>query len=205
MDLLIDNPESIQGNYWKEIQDEIPTILEDLSGIVLLTHNSIEFTDITSFLNKIKPDRFSNILYISLIRSYNYMRQALNNNPLTQKRIFFIDCVSGFAFPPEDNIDDCLYHIPPQNLKQLKEIIQYGIEKSNSDIIVLDSLSQFINFSKPTEDEIDDLYEFLASLRQSTLNIVQNTIILLYDSKMSVMKNLPKKSTDLILKLEIMK
>lgn len=90
-------------------------------------------------------------------------------------------------------------------MRELKKIIAFGIEKCSPDIIVLDSLSQFINFSKPTETELNDLYDFLASLRQTTLNIIQNTIILLYDSKMSVMKNLPKKSTDLIIKLEIMK
>lgn len=39
----------VQENYWKEIQDEIPIILEDLSGIVLGTYNSIEFTDIIDF------------------------------------------------------------------------------------------------------------------------------------------------------------
>ena len=65
--------------------------------------------------------------------------------------------------------------------------------------------SQFINFSRPTEDELDDLYEFLGTLRQSALNIVQNTFILLYDNKMGVMNGLPKTSTDLILNLEITK
>jgi len=38
MDLLTNNQKIIQGNCWKEIQDEIPDILEDLSGIVLVTH-----------------------------------------------------------------------------------------------------------------------------------------------------------------------
>lgn len=122
--------EVVQINYWKEIQNEIPDILENLSGIVLVTHNSIEFTDIIDFLNKIKPDHFSNILYISLIRSYNYMRHAIDKNPLDQKRIYFIDCVSGFAFPAEDNIDDCMYHkpppSPPSTLEKMKDIINIG-------------------------------------------------------------------------------
>jgi len=133
------------------------------------------------------------------------MRHVLEKNPLDQKMIFFIDCVSGFAFPPEDNVDDCMYHKPPQALGELKDIIKFGIEKCNPDIIVLDSLSQFINFSKPTEDKLDDLYEFLGALRQPALNIMQNTFILLYDNKMGVMNSLPKTSTDLILNLEIMK
>jgi hypothetical protein len=133
------------------------------------------------------------------------MRHALDINPLYQKRIYFIDCVSGFAFPEEDNIDDCMYHKPPHTLGELKDIIKFGIEKCNPDIIVLDSLSQFLNFSRPTVDELDDLYEFLGAIRQSAFNIVQNTFVLLYDNKMGVMNSLPKTSTDLILNLEIMK
>lgn len=172
MALFMNDQKIIQGNYWKEIQNEIPDILEDLSGIVLLTHNSLEFTNIIDFLNKIKPNHFSNILYISLIRSYNYMQLALEKKPLEQKMIFFIDCVSGFAFPPDDNVDDCMYHKPPQTFEELKDIITFGIEKCNPDIIVIDSLTQFINFSKPTESEISKLYEFLHSIRGNVLNII---------------------------------
>ena len=133
------------------------------------------------------------------------MKLALDKKPLDQKRIFFIDCVSGFAFPPEENIDNCLYHKPPLNLEEMKEIIGYGIEKSNPDIIVLDSLTQFINFSRPTEHEITDLYKFLRSIRGSTLNIIQDTFILLYDKSMGMMLNLPKTHTDLILNVEVLK
>ncbi len=195
----------MQGNYWKEIQNEIPHLLKNLNGIILVTHNSIEFMDIIDFLNKIKPEHLSNVLYISLIRSYNYMRLAIDKKPLELKRMFFVDCVSGFAFPSEDNIDDCIYHKPPYSLEELKDIIKYGIEKCNPDIIVLDSLSQFINFSKPTEYELTELYKFLKLLRESALNIVQTTFILLYDNKMGIMHNLPKIDTDLILNVEISK
>jgi len=204
MALFMNDQKIIQGNCWKEIRNEIPAILEDLSGIVLLTHNSLEFTNIIDFLNKIKPGHFSNILYISLIRSYNYMQLALEKRPLDQKKIFFIDCVSGYAFPPADNIDDCFYHKPPQTLSELKDIVKFGIEKCNPDIVVIDSLTQFINFSKPTESEINRLYEFLHSMRGNVLNIVQDTFILLYDTKMSMMQNLPRAHTDIILKIEVL-
>ena len=102
---------TIIKNYWQEIDKEIPRILGDLNGIVLLSHNSVEFLDILDFLNKIHSDHFVNILYISLTRSYKYMKAALFQKPLNQKKISFIDCVSGFAFPSEVNIDDCFYNI----------------------------------------------------------------------------------------------
>lgn len=192
-------------NYWKEIEDELPDILKNLNGVIMLTHNSIEFTNIMDFLNKINPGEFLNVLYISLTRSYNYMKTALEQKPLDQKRMIFIDCVSGYAFPVEDNVDEAYYHKPPQNLEKLKKITHFGIEKSNPDIVVLDSLSQFINFSKPTVDELNDLYNFLQSIKKDSLNIVQNTFVLLYDSKLGFMHNLPKSAVDLILKLEVNK
>jgi len=197
--------EIININYWKEIHKEISEILKNLHGIVIVTHNSIEFSEIIGLLNKTKPDHFHNVLYISLIRSYDFMRLALEGKPLEQKKITFIDCVSGYAFPSEDNIDDCLYHEPPHNLEQMKQIIKFGIEKCNPEIVVIDSLSQFINFSRPTEHEISDLYQFLHTLKSSTLNIIQDTFMLFYDTKLGIMQNLPKFSTDLILKIEILK
>lgn len=201
----IQNPEKIPKNinYWKEVNKELNNILKNLSGVVLLTHNSIEFTNIIDILNKIRKDKFLDILYVSLVRSYGYMKKALIQKPLEQKRLFVIDCVSGFAFPPEDKVDNCLYHSPPENLYEMKEIIKFGIEKANPDIVIIDSLSQFVNFSHPTSQELEDLYIFLKTVKQDTLNVVQKTFILLYDSKLGVMHRLPKSYTDLILKVEV--
>ena len=192
-------------NYWKEVHKEIDDILKNLRGLILLTHNSIEFTDIVDFLKKVRPGEFLNILYISLTRSYDFMTLVLQRKPLSNKRIFFIDCVSGYAFPEEEQKDDCLYHKPPYNLKEMKDLIVFGSEKANPEIVIIDSLSQFINFTKPTEGEINDLYKFLQSLREDALNIVQNTFILLYDNRLGTMQHLPKISTDLILKIEVVK
>lgn len=190
-------------NYWKEIERNLSDELKNLRGIVLLIHNSMEFTDIIDFLQKVRPGEFLNVLYISLVRSYDYMKKALELKPLDQKSMMFIDCVSGYAFPIEEKLDEAFYHKPPQNLDEMKDIIRFGIEKTNADMIIIDSLSQFINFTQPTEGEIVELYEFLKTLKEGTMNVMQNTVLLLYDSKLSVMQNLPKTSVDLILRIEI--
>lgn len=192
-------------NFWKEMQYEMSNILKELKGIILLTHNSIEFVDIIGLLNKTKPEHFTNVLYISLVRTYDFLKLALNQKPLENKQIFFMDCVSGFAFPEEDAVDDALYHEPPSNLTQMKELVKFGIEKTNPDIIVIDSLTQFMDFSMPTEYNLSDLHKFLQSLKSEYLNINQDTFILLYDSRMSFMQNLPKLSLDQIFKVEIFK
>lgn len=197
--------EVININYCKEIHSDISSILEEIRGIILITHNSIEFTDVIDILNITRPRHLMTVLYISLTRSYEFMKLALSQKELREKQLYFIDCVSGFAFPKEDNVDDCLYHRPPSNLDEMKEIITFGIQKSNPDIIVIDSLSQFINFSRPTENEVNDLYKFLRTIRGSGLNIVQDTFMLFYDNRMGMMINLPKMHTDLILKVEVLK
>jgi len=193
----------IEINYWRSMNHEVDEMLKDLEGIVLVLHNSMEFTQCIDFFNKIKSNHFNNLLYISLTRSYDYMRHTLEQKPLDQKRIFIIDCVSGFAFPTEDHIDNCLYHKPPQNLSQMKEIIKFGIEKCNPDIIMLDSLSQLVNFTHPTDKELHDLSFFLQTLRSDTLNIRQKTFLLFYDTKLTTPRILPDMAIDIILKMEV--
>jgi len=184
------------------MNDEIDNVLQDLRGIVLVLHDSMEFTQCLDFYNKIKSNHFTNILYISLTRSYDYMRHALEQKPFNQKRILFIDCVSGFAFPAEENIDVCFYHKPPRDIHSMEDIIRFGIEKTNPDIIIIDSLTQFINFSRPTEQEVNEFYSFLQDIRKQMLNLVNNTFILLFDTRMGVIHHLPTKDIDIILKME---
>lgn len=189
--------------YWWAIPDKVDGILQNLRGIVLVLHNSMRFTQHIDFFNKIKSQHFTDILYISLTRSYDYIRHALEQKPLIQKRIFIIDCVSGFAFPTEKLNDGCLYHKPPRDIQTMEDIIRFGIDKANPDVIVIDSLSQFINFSKSTGREVDEFYAFLQNLQAKMLNLMTNTFILFFDTNMGEMANLPTRDVDTILKLEV--
>ena len=195
----------VNVHHYTKIGHELAVAVRDLSGIVLFAHNSIEFTDIVDVLNLIRPGQFCTLLYISLIRSYRYMKAALDQQPLQNKRISVIDCVSGFTFPVEDRIDDCLYHKPPHDLEDMKEIIAFGIEKANPDIIVFDSLSQFINFSQPSEEDLHGLSNFLGTLRYETMNVVQNTMVFLYDDRLGATKYLSRMAVDTLIKLELAK
>ena len=197
--------EIIITNYWKEIHKEISEELKNISGIVIITHNSIEFKDILEILKKIRRENYLKILYISLTRSYDHMKLELNRNEIENKKITFVDCVTGYTFRTKQELDDCLYHDPPLNLDQMKNIINFGIKKCNPDMVIIDSLTQFINFSRPTETEISSLYKFLNSIKTNSLNAIQDTFILLYDNKLGMMQNLPKMYTDIILKIEVYK
>lgn len=198
----------ISMNYWKEIHKEVADVLQDLRGIVLLTHNSVDFSDILDFVNKTRPNHQLNVLYLSVTRSYEFMKNELSKRPLDKKNVYFIDCVSGLTMDADKKFDDCLFLNPPRNLDEIKDIVNQGLDNFNlkfPDIVVMDSLSHFINFAHPSEKEIEEIYGFLRTLRGSTVNILRDTFFLLYDSKVNVLQKLPKMSTDVIMKLEIVK
>lgn len=157
-----------------------------LNGVVLLKHSSIDFIQIIQILNQIKSDHFIDVLYISFVRSYKYMRTALEFNPLHKKRILFIDCVSGYAFPDEDKIDDCFYHKPPSNISEMERIILFGIEKVNPDIVVIDSLSQYISFSKSNIKDTINLIDLIRATIEGKNSLKKLTFILLYDTKLGM-------------------
>ena len=194
----------VQVNYWKEMRKEINKTFESLHGLVLLTHNSIEFSDLIDFLKNIRRNQETTVLYISLINSYNHIKQTLQTHPLPLKKLFIVDCVSGFLLEVQDTID-CVYRKPPQNLEEMKNLIIKNIQWSNPNIIVVDSISQFINFTTPTDEELHNLYAFLRSIKEDALGIARDAIILLYDDRMGSMKKLPTMFTDAIMKIEVIK
>ena len=197
-------PYIVQTNYWKELRSEINEIIGELHGLVLLTHNSIEFSDFVDFLNKVKKDEQQNILYISLVNSYKNIKTVLKEKPLINKKLYVVDCVSGFLIELQDSVD-CVYRKPPENLKEMKELVLRNIRYSDPNIIVIDSLSQFINFSIPVEEDLHELYSFLKSIKEDAMSITTDTVILLYNDKMGSMKRLPTLFTNMILKLEVIK
>jgi hypothetical protein len=193
-----------QINYWKEIRKELDKTFKSLHGVILLTHNSVEFTDLIEFLKNMRGNQQTTVLYISLINSYSHIKNTLQTHPLPLKKLFVVDCVSGFLIEIQDSIY-CVYRKPPNNLEEMKNLIMKNIQWSNPNIIVVDSISQFINFTVPTDEELHNLYEFLLSIKEDTLGVTCDAIILVYDDRLGSMKKLPTMFTDAILKLEVIK
>jgi hypothetical protein len=194
---------NIQLKNWEEPIKDPEKGIASLQGLALLKHASIEFTKIIQILNQIEPKKFMDVLYISLVRSYNYMRKALDFNPLDNKRIFFIDCVSGYAFPDEDMIDDCFYHRPPSNINDMRKIMRFGLEKSDPDIVVIDSLSQYISYSKSNINDMIYLIESFRNLTKQKLSLQKITIILLYDTKLGQFQDISSISNYIDISLDV--
>ncbi len=196
--------EIVHVNLWKEMHKEIRKTIKNIHGLVLLTHNSVDFSDIVDFLNKIRREEKLTILYISLVNSYSNMKKILDVKPLDSKKLFVVDCVSNFITEHIDSVD-CVYTKPPDNLNDMKELIVENIQKFHPNLVVLDSLSQFINFSMHSNEELHNFYRFLKSIRRDAIGITNDTFILIYDDKMGSMKTLPALFTDTILKLEVIR
>jgi len=196
--------EIVHVNFWKEMHKEIRKTIKNIQGLILLIHNSVDFSDIVDFLNKVGGDAKSTILFISLVNSYSNMKEVLDVKLLDSKKLFVVDCVSSFITEHIDTID-CVYTKPPDNLNDMKELIVENIQKFRPNIVVLDSLSQFINFSMPSNEELHNFYRFLKSIRRDAIGITNDTFILIYNDKMGSMKKLPTLFTDTILKLEVIR
>ena len=201
---ILDEREVVQINYWKEVRKEINKTIKELSGLVLLIHNSLEFQDVIDFLNTLRKDEQLTILYVSLINSYKKIKGVLDVKPLQNKRLSVVDCVSGFLIELQDDVN-CVYRKPPRNLKGMKELISKNVRLNKPNIVIVDSLTQFINFSNPEDSDLHELYKFLQSLKDEILRITVDTVILLYDDKMGSLVRLPTMFTNHILRLEVIK
>ena len=199
-----DKEEVVQINYWMEIKREINQTINKLSGLTLLTHNSVEFSDLVDFLNLIRREDKLTIMYISLINSYKHIKRVLEEKTLESKKLFVVDCVSGFLLEIQDEID-CVYRKPPRNLKEMKDLIHRNTKICSPNMIIIDSLSQYINFTLPKDDELHELYDFLKELKDNSIGVNTDTVILLYDDKLGSMKRLPILFTNHVLKLEVIK
>ena len=197
-------PKIVQVNYWKRMLKESKDTFEKLHGIVLLIHNSVEFSDIVDFINKIRPEQELKLLYISLINSYDRIKRILETHPLESKKLFVVDCVSMFLMEVKDTAD-CIYRKPPKNLEKLREMLMINIADKNPNIVIIDSMSQFINFSLPTKDELNKFYKFLTSVKENIWGLKEDSIIFLYDDKFGELRGLPSVSVDLIMKLEVIR
>jgi hypothetical protein len=186
------------------MMEETGEVIGKLHGIVLLIHNSVEFSDVVSFLNKVRRDDKLIVLYISFVNSYRHIKQTLQEYPLKSKKLFVVDCVSGFVNEFKDS-PECLYRKLPTSLEHLKVLLMKNINFFNPNIVIIDSMSQFINFSIPTEYELNDFYKFLQFFKGNIWGLKEDSLILMYDDKFGELQSLPTVSIDLILKYEVIR
>lgn len=197
--------EEIVGvNYWKRLQKDKNEIIANLHGVVILIHNSAEFPQIIDFMNQIKPGIPQRLLYISLVNSWLNIKKNIDEHPIESKKLFVVDCVSLFLGDVEDT-EQCYFRKPPHDLKTLKQMILENVQRVHPNVLVVDSLSQFINFSMPTDEELKDFYFFLRDIQDTISGLSDDVVILLYDDMFGSLRSLPVMNVDLILKYEVIR
>lgn len=209
--------ETLRINYWKGINRELDSILKDMRGIIILIHNSAEIEDIIGFLTRFRIKDGLDFLYISLIRSYYHIKLSLEDIDLRNRRLFVLDCVTsmitdvdeGGCFRGVDRIEG-IFRKPPTSFDKLKDLIVEGLAclknvGISADVIVIDSISQLINLTFPTEYQIRGFYRFLDEIKRDILGVVHDTCMILYDDKVGYIRYLPIVHSDHIMRMEIVK
>ena len=189
--------EVVAVNYWKDVKTELKRVLSDPWNTLLLIHNSVEFNQITNFLNKLPYSK--RITYISLTKTHDSIKPYLNE---LKAEMSVVDCVSITIFERE-NTKNCIFESPPSNLKELMELIDKYESKFNPDFIVLDSLSQFIDFSSLSHSGDKEFNNFLNYFKNKNSTNLSKFVILYDDNLSKEFKNLPSYYMDIILKLDV--
>lgn len=186
--------QTVAVNYWEEVRAKLEESLGEIHNIALLIHNSAEFADLTDFLKKLNTGR--KILYISMTRTFDSIKQHIAQ---VEAGIFFIDCISGGLFtdqPPKN----CLFKPMPNDLNEMIGLIESSMNSSPADYVIIDSLSQFMDFSQ-TRNDRNSLSNFTEQLKTKSAKT-----ILLYDDNLAQrLKSLPVLQISKIYRMEVIK
>lgn len=176
---------------WEEVSQKIDDSLKYVSHTALFVHNAAEIEDITAIFKNLHS---SKVLYISMTRTYDAVKASL---PLLASTTIFVDCISGGVFlgsPPKN----CLFKPMPADVPGLIKLIASTAAEVNPEHIIIDSISQFIDFTgRGIDREGYDLIQKLRSLTSKNL--------LLYDENMAQLTDFPTMLISSIYRIEVIR
>lgn len=188
--------ETIAVNYWREIKFDQGKTLSGLWNTIVLIHNSDDFREILDFIKQAPSP--GKIVYISFTKTNDKII------PLIEKKMpkmFVVDCISKMLFEKKDT-DKCFFEDAPSNLDQVSALIEKYLIKINPDLLILDSISPFINFSTYSLSDIRQFERFLGDFRGKKSTMCK-FIFLYEDLLMKELKYLPTLEVDMVLKMDV--
>lgn len=187
-------------NYWVGVKDIKKAILST-KGTLLLIHNSAAFESLADFLNKLPSAEENNVVYISLNKTYEYLKPRLKN---VKPKMFIVEGVSSGLFANKKSEDDADYIRPPLTLNNLFEVIETYYRKRNPDYIFVDALSELLNFSSDSGDP-GSFFLFSNKLNE-TLGTESTKLVFFYsENGLTELKNLPKMQVGGMIRMEVYK
>ena len=187
--------EVLAVNYWKETRKDLKKVLSEPWKTLLLFHNSKEVKEIVDFIKKLSGAK--KILYISLTKTDNAIRPYFDD---METSLFIVDCVSGGVFEKK-NTRTSFYENPPSTIDEMSRLNDKYITELYPDYIILDSLSQFIDFSTTTPKNTQNLYDFLNTLKNTRTTC--KFVLLYMDTSSKSVAFVPSYDVDIILKMEV--
>jgi len=168
-------------------------IVDVSNKIFIAFQKSPEFSETVKFLNNIDKIKSQNLCYISIISSYIHIENVLFSIPPISKNIYIVDCVSKLLV---DNLKDnfnVIFRNSPNSFDKIKKVFLDAISFFSPQVVILDSLSQFLNYSNLDSDELIKLFLFFRETISDKKNSNIEKIILLFNEKLSS----DKKNNDL--------
>jgi hypothetical protein len=174
---------SLSGSYpstQQRFTDEEHQIRLDYeSRILIVVKESFDISTSIDILNQMFQHTAKKILYISFVHSYIHLKKNIISSPLEGHKLFIVDCVSQLLVQNLKDSSDVVFRDPPQSVTQMKQLLSETIHIGHSNVIVIDSFSQFLNYSKSSDIQLQELFLFLQD-KQSENFISQETKILLF-------------------------
>jgi hypothetical protein len=174
---------SLSGSYpstqQRFTEKEHQTGLDFDSKITIVVKESFDISTSIPILNQMLHHTRKNILYVSFIHSYIHLKKNIISSPLEGHNLFIVDCVSQLLVQNLKDSPDVVFRDPPQSVEQMKQLLTETIHIGDPDVIVIDSFSQFLNYSKTSDIQLKELYLFLEN-KQSENIIPQEAKILLF-------------------------
>jgi|WetSurMetagenome_2_1015567.scaffolds.fasta_scaffold58407_3 hypothetical protein len=184
-------------NYWTDVKD-ITNVISSTKGTMLLIHNYVSFEDLTEFLNRLPLADQSTIVYISLNKTYDFLKPFLKK---VKSKIYIVEGVSAGLFAHRESLDDATFIRPPLTLNNLFEVIETYYKERSPDYIFVDALSQLLNFSGDASDS-GSFFLFSNRLNES---IGESTkLVFMYgEDPNQPLKNLPKMQVGRMIRMEV--
>lgn len=190
--------EAPQKHYWIEARKDMYRIMFRDWDTLLLIHNSSEFKDIAEFINFLPY--VNRLMYISATKTFgsikDYLKEPYFKRPVN---FYFVDCISRGVFNERD-IKGCYFEDTPSDLEELAKLIEKYLIETKPDIVVIDSLSKFIDFSSLTDSKV--LFRFLTYLKSLCSGTYRKFVMLYNEQTLKSLIQLPHTHVDVIFKIE---
>jgi hypothetical protein len=184
-------------NYWTDVKD-ITEAVSSIRGPMLLINNYIPFEDFIIFLNRLPLANQSTVSYISLNKTYDFLRPFLKK---VKPKIYIVEGVSSGLFAKRESQQDAAFIRPPLTLNNLFEVIETCYKERSPDYIFVDSLTQLLDFSGDSSDA-GSFFLFLNRLNE---DIGRSTkLVFMYsEDQTKPLRNLPKMQVGRIIRMEV--